>query len=135
MKLFRVFASMAIVAVLAMASACGNVKEAGLNKAVEEINNQLSQQKIPGIDKVVVSVEDKYVVYNYIIDEESSNISDIRDNIESTKDNILQTVLNQGDDTNAFVEFIKSTDRGLKMVYKGNKSGEEAVVVFENSEL
>ena len=47
----RYVACLAIAAMLAVMSSCGG-KDAGLAKAVEEINKQVENQKMPGIEKM-----------------------------------------------------------------------------------
>ncbi|MDE6126725.1 MAG: hypothetical protein K2G30_07205 [Muribaculaceae bacterium] len=133
MKAMRYVACLAIAAMVALMSSCGG-KDAGLSKAVEEINKQVENQKMPGIEKMSLDFDDDYVIYNYVIDEEAVDMADLKENLDATKEQLSSSVINNPGN-HKFTELVKKTGRGYKIVYKGNNSGEEAVITYSNEEL
>ena len=133
MKFLRFFAMMAVMAVMAVTSSCGSSDKA-LDMAVTEINKQLEGQKMSGIEKMNLSAEDGYVVYNYVVDENQADINVMKESAADQKAEIKAQVL-QNPDQQKFIQLVKLTDRGLKFAYKGNKSGDGYGIVFEKEEL
>lgn len=133
MKFIRYVAFMAVAVVMAMTTACGSSDKA-LNMAVEEINKQLEGQTMPGIEKMSLSTEDGYIVYNYVIDEEQADINMMKESAEQQKAQVKAQVINNAAQQK-FVQLVKMADRGIKFSYKGNKSGDGYEIVFENDEL
>lgn len=133
MKLIRFVAFMAIGVMMAMTTACGSSDKA-LNMAVEEINKQLEGQKMPGIEKMSLSTEDGYIVYNYIVDEDQADINVMKESADQQKAQVKSQVISNPAQQK-FIQLVKLADRGLKFSYKGNKSGDGYELVFENDEL
>lgn len=133
MKLIRYVAFMALTVMMAMATACGSSDKA-LDMAVEEINKQLEGQKMPGIEKMSLSTEDGFIVYNYIVDESQADINQMKETADQQKTQIKSQVIN-GAAQQKFIQLVKLADRGIKFSYKGNKSGDGYEIVFENDEL
>lgn len=133
MKLIRYVAFMALTVMVAMATACGSSDKA-LDMAVEEINKQLEGQKMPGIEKMSLSTEDGFIVYNYIVDESQADINQMKETADQQKTQIKSQVIN-GAAQQKFIQLVKLADRGIKFSYKGNKSGDGYEIVFENDEL
>lgn len=133
MKLIRYVAFMALTVMMAMATACGSSDKA-LDMAVEEINKQLEGQKMPGIEKMSLSTEDGFIVYNYIVDESQADINQMKETADQQKTQIKSQVIN-GEAQQKFIQLVKLADRGIKFSYKGNKSGDGYEIVFENNEL
>lgn len=133
MKAMRYVACLAIAAMLAVMTSCGG-KDAGLAKAVEEINKQVENQKMPGIEKMSLDFDDEYVIYNYVIDEDAVEMTDLQAAVDETKKELSRTVVHNPANRR-FTELVKKTGRGYKIVYKGNDSGEEAVIIYTNEEL
>ncbi|MDE7026158.1 MAG: hypothetical protein K2O88_09820 [Paramuribaculum sp.] len=134
MKLFRFVAFMAVAAVMAVATSCSGVKDKGLNAAVEEINKQLANETMPGIEKMSLSVDDNYVIYHYIVDEDYADIKQMESVADQQKQTIMQSVIAEPSNQ-SFVKLVKLTDRGMKFEYKGNKTNEGYEIVVENNEL
>lgn len=133
MKLIRYVAFMALTVMMAMTTACGSSDKA-LDMAVEEINKQLEGQKMPGIEKMSLSTEDGFIVYNYIVDESQADINQMKETADQQKTQIKSQVIN-GEAQQKFIQLVKLADRGIKFSYKGNKSGDGYEIVFENDEL
>lgn len=133
MKLIRYVAFMALTVMMAMTAACGSSDKA-LDMAVEEINKQLEGQKMPGIEKMSLSTEDGFIVYNYIVDESQADINQMKETADQQKTQIKSQVIN-GAAQQKFIQLVKLADRGIKFSYKGNKSGDGYEIVFENDEL
>ena len=133
MKLIRYVAFMALTVLVAMTAACGSSDKA-LDMAVEEINKQLEGQKMPGIEKMSLSTEDGFIVYNYIVDESQADINQMKETADQQKTQIKSQVIN-GAAQQKFIQLVKLADRGIKFSYKGNKSGDGYEIVFENDEL
>lgn len=133
MKLIRYVAFMALTVMVAMTTACGSSDKA-LDMAVEEINKQLEGQKMPGIEKMSLSTEDGFIVYNYIVDESQADINQMKETADQQKTQIKSQVIN-GAAQQKFIQLVKLADRGIKFSYKGNKSGDGYEIVFENDEL
>lgn len=133
MKLIRYVAFMALTVMMAMTTACGSSDKA-LDMAVEEINKQLEGQKMPGIEKMSLSTEDGFIVYNYIVDESQADINQMKETADQQKTQIKSQVIN-GAAQQKFIQLVKLADRGIKFSYKGNQSGEGYEIVFENDEL
>ncbi|MDE5989111.1 MAG: hypothetical protein K2F88_00050 [Duncaniella sp.] len=133
MKLIRYVAFMAVAVVMAMTTACGSSDKA-LNMAVEEINKQLEGQKMPGIEKMSLSTEDGYIVYNYLVDEDQADINLMKESADQQKAQVKSQVIGNPAQEK-FIQLVKLADRGLKFSYKGNKSGDGYEIVFENDEL
>lgn len=133
MKLIRYVAFMALTVMMAMTTACGSSDKA-LDMAVEEINKQLEGQKMPGIEKMSLSTEDGFIVYNYIVDESQADINQMKETADQQKTQIKSQVIN-GAAQQKFIQLVKLADRGIKFSYKGNKSGDGYEIVFENDEL
>ncbi len=133
MKLIRYVAFMALTVMMALTTACGSSDKA-LDMAVEEINKQLEGQKMPGIEKMSLSTEEGFIVYNYIVDESQADINQMKETADQQKTQIKSQVIN-GAAQQKFIQLVKLADRGIKFSYKGNKSGEGYEIVFENDEL
>lgn len=133
MKLIRYVAFMALTVMMAMTTACGSSDKA-LDMAVEEINKQLEGQKMPGIEKMSLSTEEGFIVYNYIVDESQADINQMKETADQQKTQIKSQVIN-GAAQQKFIQLVKLADRGIKFSYKGNQSGEGYEIVFENNEL
>lgn len=133
MKYIRIIAMMAVCALMAINTSCG-VKDKALDAAVEEINKQLAEQKVPGIDSMALTVDDNYVIYNYVVDENVADISLMKAGSDVLKSELLSGII-RDPQQQTFVKLVKLSDRGMKFVYKGNKSDEEFVLVYENDEL
>lgn len=133
MKLIRYVAFMALTVMMAMTTACGSSDKA-LDMAVEEINKQLEGQKMPGIEKMSLSTEEGFIVYNYIVDESQADINQMKETADQQKTQIKSQVIN-GAAQQKFIQLVKLADRGIKFSYKGNKSGDGYEIVFENDEL
>lgn len=133
MKFIRFVAFMAVAAVMAMTTACGSSDKA-MDMAIEEINKQLEGQKMPGIEKMSLSADDSYVIYNYVVDEEVADINMMKESADEQKAQVKAQVISNPAQQK-FVQMVKLTDRGIKFSYKGNKSGDGYEVVFENDEL
>ncbi len=133
MKLIRYVAFMALTVMMAMTTACGSSDKA-LDMAVEEINKQLEGQKMPGIEKMSLSTEEGFIVYNYIVDESQADINQMKETADQQKTQIKSQVIN-GAAQQKFIQLVKLADRGIKFSYKGNQSGEGYEIVFENDEL
>lgn len=133
MKLIRYVAFMALTVMMAMTTACGSSDKA-LDIAVEEINKQLEGQKMPGIEKMSLSTEEGFIVYNYIVDESQADINQMKETADQQKTQIKSQVIN-GAAQQKFIQLVKLADRGIKFSYKGNQSGEGYEIVFENDEL
>lgn len=133
MKLIRYVAFMALTVMMAMTTACGSSDKA-LDMAVEEINKQFEGQKMPGIEKMSLSTEEGFIVYNYIVDESQADINQMKETADQQKTQIKSQVIN-GAAQQKFIQLVKLADRGIKFSYKGNQSGEGYEIVFENDEL
>lgn len=133
MKLIRYVAFMALTVMVAMTAACGSSDKA-LDMAVEEINKQLEGQKMPGIEKMSLSTEEGFIVYNYIVDESQADINQMKETADQQKTQIKSQVIN-GAAQQKFIQLVKLADRGIKFSYKGNKSSDGYEIVFENDEL
>lgn len=133
MKLIRYVAFMALTVMMALTTACGSSDKA-LDMAVEEINKQLEGQKMPGIEKMSLSTEEGFIVYNYIVDESQADINQMKETADQQKTQIKSQVIN-GAAQQKFIQLVKLADRGIKFSYKGNKSGDGYEIVFENDEL
>lgn len=133
MKLIRYVAFMALTVMMALTTACGSSDKA-LDMAVEEINKQLEGQKMPGIEKMSLSTEEGFIVYNYIVDESQADINQMKETADQQKTQIKSQVIN-GAAQQKFIQLVKLADRGIKFSYKGNQSGEGYEIVFENDEL
>ena len=58
----------AVIAMMTITTACSGAKDAALEKVVEQINEQIKDQKMPGIVEMKLTFDDAYVVYNYTVD-------------------------------------------------------------------
>ena len=119
---------------MTITTACSGAKDAALEKVVEQINEQIKDQKMPGIVEMKLTFDDAYVVYNYTVDEEVSDMATIKEGADESKKNLYNTVVSQPSNK-AFIDLIKTLDRGLKFDYTGNKSGEHVEIGFEKDEL
>lgn len=133
MKLIRYVAFVAVAVMLAMTTACGSSDKA-IDLAVEEINKQLEGQKMPGIEKMSLSSDEGYIVYNYIVDEDQADISVMKESAAEQKAQVKAQVIS-APAQQKFIQLVKFADRGIKFSYKGNKSGDSYEIVFENDEL
>lgn len=133
MKLIRYVAFVAVAVMMAMTTACGSSDKA-LDLAVEEINKQLEGQKMPGIEKMSLSADEGYIVYNYVVDEDQADLSVMKESAAEQKAQVKAQVIN-APAQQKFVQLVKLSDRGIKFSYKGNKSGDSYEIVFENDEL
>ena len=68
MRIIRYAACVAVAVMMAMLTSCGNVKDKAMDMAIEEINKQLEGQTMPGIEKMSLSADENYVIYNYVVD-------------------------------------------------------------------
>lgn len=118
---------------MAMTTACGSSDKA-LDLAVEEINKQLEGQKMPGIEKMSLSADEGYIVYNYVVDEDQADLSVMKESAAEQKAQVKAQVIS-APAQQKFVQLVKLSDRGIKFSYKGNKSGDSYEIVFENDEL
>ena len=57
---------------------------------VEQINEQIKDQKMPGIVEMKLTFDDAYVVYNYTVDEEVSDMATIKEGADESKKEPLQ---------------------------------------------
>lgn len=133
MKLIRYVAFVAVAVMMAMTTACGSSDKA-LDLAVEEINKQLEGQKMPGIEKMSLSADEGYIVYNYVVDEDQADLSVMKESAAEQKAQVKAQVIS-APAQQKFVQLVKLSDRGIKFSYKGNKSGDNYEIVFENNEL
>jgi len=133
MKLIRYVAFVAVAVMMAMTTACGSSDKA-LDLAVEEINKQLEGQKMPGIEKMSLSADEGYIVYNYVVDEDQADLSVMKESAAEQKAQVKAQVIS-APAQQKFVQLVKLSDRGIKFSYKGNKSGDSYEIVFENDEL
>lgn len=133
MKLIRYVAFVAVAVMMAMTTACGSSDKA-LDLAVEEINKQFEGQKMPGIEKMSLSADEGYIVYNYVVDEDQADLSVMKESAAEQKAQVKAQVIS-APAQQEFVQFVKLSDRGIKFSYKGNKSGDSYEIVFENDEL
>ena len=133
MKLIRYVAFVAVAVMMAMTTACGSSDKA-LDLAVEEINKQLEGQKMPGIEKMSLSADEGYIVYNYVVDEDQADLSVMKESAAEQKAQVKAKVIS-APAQKKFVQLVKLSDRGIKFSYKGNKSGDSYEIVFENDEL
>lgn len=133
MKLIRYVAFVAVAVMMAMTTACGSSDKA-LDLAVEEINKQLEGQKMPGIEKMSLSADEGYIVYNYVVDEDQADLSVMKESAAEQKVQVKAQVIS-APAQQKFVQLVKLSDRGIKFSYKGNKSGDSYEIVFENDEL
>lgn len=133
MKIIRYVAFMAIAVIMAMTTSCGGSDKV-INATIEEINKQLEGQKMPGIEKMSLSADEDYIIYNYLVDEDQVNINEMGKAVEEQKEQLKKDIINNPDQQK-FIQLVKFADRGMKFSYKGNKSGETYEVVFENDEL
>ncbi|MCM1050832.1 MAG: hypothetical protein NC349_02630 [Paenibacillus sp.] len=135
MRIIRYVACMAVAVMMAMAAtSCGNVKDKAMDMAIEEINKQLEGQTMPGIEKMSLSADDNYVIYNYVVDEEQVDINEMKSTADQQKAEVMKSVV-RDPNQKKFVEMVKLADRGMKFSYKGNKSGEGYEIVIEQDEL
>ncbi len=124
----------AIAAMVAIMTSCGS-KDAGLAKAVEEIKQAGREPEDARESTRCRSTSTtKYVIYNYLIDEEAIDMADLQGALDETKAQLSQTVVHNPANRK-FTELVKKTGRGYKIVYKGNDSGEEAIILYSNDEL
>ncbi|WP_290453120.1 hypothetical protein, partial [Duncaniella muris] len=121
MKLIRYVAFVAVAVMMAMTTACGSSDKA-LDLAVEEINKQLEGQKMPGIEKMSLSADEGYIVYNYVVDEDQADLSVMKESAAEQKAQVKAQVIS-APAQQKFVQLVKLSDRGIKFSYKGNKSG------------
>ena len=133
MKLIRYVAFVAVAVMMAMTTACGSSDKA-LDLAVEEINKQLEGQKMPGIEKMSLSADEGYIVYNYVVDEDQADLSVMKESAAEQKAQVKAQVIS-APAQQKFVQLVKLSARGIKFSYKGNKSGDSYEIVFENDEL
>ena len=133
MKLIRYVAFVAVAVMMAMTTACGSSDKAR-DLAVEEINKQLEGQKMPGIEKMSLSADEGYIVYNYVVDEDQADLSVMKESAAEQKAQVKAQVIS-APAQQKFVQLVKLSDRGIKFSYKGNKSGDSYEIVFENDEL
>lgn len=133
MKIIRYVAFMAIAVIMAMTTSCGGSDKV-INATIEEINKQLEGQKMPGIEKMSLSADEDYIIYNYLVDEDQVDINEMGKAVEEQKKQLKKDIINNPDQQK-FIQLVKFADRGMKFSYKGNKSGETYEVVFENDEL
>lgn len=133
MKFIRYVALTAIAAVMLMATGCG-ASDKALNLAVEEINKQIEGQTLPGIEKMNLSTDDDYVIYNYVVDEDQADLNAMKATAAEQKEQVKSQVINNSAQQE-FIKLVKLTDRGIKFSYKGNKSNDGYEIVFEKEEL
>lgn len=133
MKFFRYVAFMAVAAVMLMTTGCG-ASDKALDLAVEEINKQIEGQTMPGIEKMSLSTDEGYVIYNYVIDEDQADLNTMKSTAGEQKAQVKSQVIDNSAQQE-FIKLVKLTDRGIKFSYKGNKSGDGYEIVFEKEEL
>lgn len=136
MRIFKFLGFVAVAVMMVLGSACSSksIKDKAMNVAIEEINKQLEGQKIPGIEKMSISVDDNYVFYNYVVDEEMVEMDDLKASAAEQKEEARKNVLRDPSNSK-FVTMVKDSGRGMKFKYEGNKSGKGYDIVFENAEL
>ena len=134
MRIIRYAACVAVAVMMAMLTSCGNVKDKAMDMAIEEINKQLEGQTMPGIEKMSLSADETYVIYNYVVDEDQVDINQMKSSADQQKAEVMKSVV-RDPNQKKFVEMVKLADRGMKFSYKGNKSGDGYEIVIEQDEL
>ncbi len=133
MKTIRFFRTLIAVVIVAMTTACGATDKV-LDATIDEINKQLEGQKIPGIEKMYMSADDNYVIYNYIVDEDAVDFDAMKQTADQQKEQCLNQII-RNPEQEKFLKVVKLADRGIKFLYKGNKTDTYYDFVFEKDEL
>ncbi|MDE7396746.1 MAG: hypothetical protein K2M98_03355, partial [Muribaculum sp.] len=89
MKTIRFFQTLIVAAIVAMTTSCG-ASDKALNVMIDEINSQLETQSIPGIEKMYMSADDNYVIYNYVVDENAVDFDAMKQGDAEARDTIIR---------------------------------------------
>lgn len=137
MKIIRTLSLFLFAAFIAVAvSSCQAGADKALETSMDEINKELAAKNLPGFEKVYMTTEPGYVVYNYIVDESLIDIDAMKGSAAEQEQVMKDEITNTTDgDMKAFITLVKTADRGIKFLYKGNKSGDSFEYVIENDEF
>jgi hypothetical protein len=106
-----------------------------LNADIEATNMQLPMT----VDEVTIlkslSVEGNYVVYLYQIDESMVELNAIKDNIETFKGNVKESLKDGGPVVQAFISKVLEAGKNIKYRYVGNETGQRVEFVFSTDDL
>ena len=133
MKTIRFFQTLIVAAIVAMTTSCG-ASDKALNVMIDEINSQLETQSIPGIEKMYMSADDNYVIYNYVVDENAVDFDAMKQGLDQQKEQCLNQII-RNPEQEKFIKIVKFADRGIKFHYKGNQTDNSYEIVFEKDEL
>ena len=121
MRIIRYAACVAVAVMMAMLTSCGNVKDKAMDMAIEEINKQLEGQTMPGIEKMSLSADENYVIYNYVVDEDQVDINQMKSSADQQKAEVMKSVV-RDPNQKKFVEMVKLADRGMKFSTRATRA-------------
>lgn len=105
-----------------------------LNSRIELTNSILPKDIDVGMTMTKLTIEGKYVVYNYVLDEDLYVVEEIANNIEEAKELLLEELAMD----DSWREYVRDTFReagmGVAYRYVGNKSGKEVIIKIERWE-
>lgn len=105
-------------------------------KTVIEIANKQCPLDIGEAGKITSIIYDgNNVVYTFNMNEEITDIKQIKENPEGIKSSIKLMLQHPAADVKEMLELMAKCNAGLHMIFVGNKSGEQAVCEFTAEEL
>lgn len=104
-----------------------------LSATITQVNATLPQVIDEGMKMIKMYSTDTYAVYEVELDEKLYDMN----NFESQKKDVKDAMAEEFSDpaTASLLKLIKKTNRGLKYVYRGDKSGKEVQITFQSYEL
>lgn len=110
--------------------------ESQLQTALSTNRMQLPMHVSNGIEWTRVELDKDYYVYYYECDETVCNIDEMRSSLSENRTQMVNMILGSNDPT--FVKFqslLVASNRGIRYVYQGNKSGKTAEFTIPCDEL
>lgn len=106
-----------------------------LEGQVEITNAQYPMQIADGMSITHVAIENDYVVYNVVCDEEIYSIDVFNANKSQVKEEILNSFYENDPSIALFVKFCREADKGIAYKYIGDDSGNTCTIKISVSEL
>lgn len=128
-KFFQLFV---LVVVMVSLASCGESK---LQKTVKEVNKECPISM--GVVGEISSLEykDGNVVFNYLINEDITNIDALKGNEEMMKRSVVTTFSNSTGDTKNMIDELVKEGAGLILNFKGKDSGKTVTLNLTKDEI
>lgn len=110
-------------------------EDAALAAAVKEANKDCPEELAPGMEMTSISLDGKYVVYDYTISDEMYGL--LKNQTKTMKRGSITALKAQyktDDNLKEFIDLVKKSDKDIKCVYTSD-SGESFDYVIKGSQL